>query len=281
MALEELKKVRITMRLRVWPTIILCAVVNSLSFGIFVSTLRAQNASNSATKPDTPAPSDAGWHVDVIPYIWFSGINGTAGVLGHEASVHASFSDVANYLNLGAMVTVETRYNRFLMPVDFMWIKLSDDKALPFDEGATSVKAEFKQTVFTPGIGYRIVDADRIKVDWRMGIRYWHVNSSLNFQPSTLGKNFSDSAGWVDGISGGKIDLLVTRKVIITFGGDAGGGSARSDYEVFGLLGFRVARKWVLDAGYRYMSVNYRPQSTFVYDMAMSGLVLGATWNAK
>jgi hypothetical protein len=273
--------VRITMRLKVWPTIILCAVVNSLSFGVFASTVRAQNASNSAAKPDSPAPSNAGWHVDVIPYIWFSGVNGTAGVLGHEASVHASFSDVANYLNLGAMGTVEARYNRFLMPVDFMWIKLSDDKAIPFDEGATSVKAEFKQTVFTPGIGYRIVDADRIKVDWRMGIRYWHVNSSLNLQPSTLGKNFSDSADWVDGISGGKIDLLATRKVIITFGGDAGGGAARSDYEVFGLLGFRVARKWVLNAGYRYMSVNYRPQSTFVYDMAMSGLVLGATWNAK
>src|SRR6516162_10023334 len=81
------------MRLKVWPTIILCAVVNSLSFGVFTSTVRAQNASNSAAKSDSPAPSDAGWHVDVIPYIWFSGVNGTAGVLGHEASVHASFSD--------------------------------------------------------------------------------------------------------------------------------------------------------------------------------------------
>jgi len=70
-------------------------------------------------------------------------------------------------------------------------------------------------------------------------------------------------------------------KLIITFGGDAGGGSARSDYEVFGVLGFRVARKWVLDAGYRSMSVNYRQQSTFVYDMTMSGLVLGATWGVK
>ena len=85
----------------------------------------------------------------------------------------------------------------------------------------------------------------------------------------------------MDGISGGEIDILASRKVIITFCGDAGGGSARSDYEVFGSLGFRIARKWVLDAGYRYMSVNYRPQSTFVYDMTMSGLVLGATWNAK
>jgi len=36
-----------------------------------------------------------------------------------------------------------------------------------------------------------------------------------------------------------------------------------------------------LNAGYRYMSVNYRPETTFVYDMTLSGLILGATWNTK
>ena len=269
------------MRVRLWP-IVVVSVVASLGFGVFAPILRAQNTTNTSARPDSPSPSGEGWHVDVTPYIWFSGVHGTAGILGHDASVHASFGDVFNYLNLGAMGTVETRYNRFLMPVDFIWMNLSDQKALPFDEGATSVKVDFKETIFTPGVGYRIVDADKVKVDWRMGIRYWHLNSSLNLQPSILGKNFSRTADWVDGISGGKIDILASHKVVITFGGDAGGGSARSDYEVFGFLGFRIARKWVLDGGYRYMSVNYRPpQSTFVYDMTMFGLVLGATWNAK
>lgn len=125
------------------------------------------------------------------------------------------------------------------------------------------------------------MDAAKVKVDWRMGIRYWHLNSSFSLQPSTPTNGFSRTADWVDGVSGGRINALISRKLSVTIGGDAGGGTARSDYQVYGLLGFRLSKKWVLDAGYRYMSVNYRPQSTFVYDMTMSGLLLGATWNGK
>jgi len=85
----------------------------------------------------------------------------------------------------------------------------------------------------------------------------------------------------VDAVAGGKFEILLTPKVVVTVLGDAGGGDARSDYQVAGLLGYRLGRKCVLQAGYRYISVNYRPPSTFVYDMTMSGLVLGATINLK
>jgi hypothetical protein len=51
------------------------------------------------------------------------------------------------------MGVVEPRYKRIVMPVDFMWMKLSDNKALPFDEGATSVKAKMTETLLTPKIG--------------------------------------------------------------------------------------------------------------------------------
>ncbi len=54
-----------------------------------------QAFAQSATSPDTPSakqpdPND-GWHADITPYMWFAGVHGTAGVLGHDASVHASF----------------------------------------------------------------------------------------------------------------------------------------------------------------------------------------------
>src|SRR5215471_18394514 len=258
--------------------ICVCAAIFSSSV-MFTLGVAAQNASNSSAKPESPGPSDQGWHVDVIPYLWFAGVHGTAGVHGHEASVHADASDVLSNFNIGFMGVVEPRYNHVLFPTDFMWIKLTDNRALPSDVAASSAKAEFKQTIFTPSIGYRLVDAKKIKVDWKMGIRYWHLDSSLSLQPS--GQKVSGSADWVDGVSGGKIETLVARKVIVTIGGDAGGGTSRSDYQVYGLVGFRVARKWTLNAGYRYMSVNYRPESTFVYDMTLSGLILGATWNTK
>ena len=103
--------------------------------GLVIFALAAMLYSNRATAQaqadvNTPAPqtkeieasSNDGWHFAIAPYIWFAGMHGNVGALGHEVSVHASFGDIFNYLNLGAMGVFETRYNRVIMPVDFMWM---------------------------------------------------------------------------------------------------------------------------------------------------------------
>lgn len=243
--------------------------------------LSAQTTQTAATKPDSPTPAADGWHVDIVPYLWFAGIHGSTGINGHSASVDATPGEVLDYLNLGFMASAEARYNRFLLPMDFMWVKLTDKKALSFDEGATNAKAEFKQTVFTPGVGYRLVDTPKFIVDSRFGIRYWHLDSSLNITGPEVNTGVNGTANWVDAVAGGKIQAGLGRKAFIAVFGDAGGGQARSDWEVGGLLGMRIAKKWTIQAGYRYLSVNYRPQSTFVYDVDQSGILIGATWSVK
>jgi hypothetical protein len=90
----------------------------------------------------------------------------------------------STYLNIGLMGVVEPRYNRVVMPVDFMWMKLSDNKALPFDEGATSVKAKMTEILLTPKIGYRFVDSKKVKIDALFGFRYWHLGTSFTSQPT-------------------------------------------------------------------------------------------------
>jgi len=261
-------------RIRSFWLVLLCAVV-------VAPQVCAQNALPSVPAPKSTSSSGDGWHVDITPYIWFSGVHGAAGVGGHEVGVHASFGEVVDYLNLGFMGAVEPRYNRFLFPMDFMWIKLTDKKAFDFDSGQTTGKVEFKQTVFTPGFGYRLVEKDKVAVDARVGLRYWHLNSSLKVQGPVVNNGISGTNDWVDVIGGGQISLALTPKVFVAVAGDAGGGGANSDYEVIGLFGARIARKWVLKAGYRYLDVNYRPSSSFVYNVAQSGLIVGATWNVK
>jgi hypothetical protein len=255
---------------------------SALSFLLLISgaTIQAQTSTTSP-QPTDQAVSDDGWHVAITPYIWFAGVHGTVGALGRDASVHATFGDVFSKLNIGAMGVIELRYNRIIMPVDFMWIKLSDDTAIPLGQQAFSIKAKMTQTLLTPKIGFRFIDAKRTKVDVLIGIRYWHLTNNLTLEPTQPLGGFSASADWVDAVAGGKIQFLVTPKVVITVLGDAGGANARSDYQIAGLLGYRLGRKCILQAGYRYMSVNYRPQSTFVYNVAQSGLALGATINLK
>jgi len=252
---------------------------------LFLPGASAQTAPDSSVTSPQPkeASTDAGLHIDLTPYLWFSGMHGTVGVRNQEASVHASFSDIFNYLNIGAMGALEVRYNRVIMPVDFIWMKLSDDKALPVGQQATSLKAKMTETLLTPQIGYRIADGKRVKVDALFGVRYWHLSTDLTLQRNQVLGTFSDSGNWVDAIAGGRITASLTPKAFLTIAGDAGGGSARSDYQVGGFLGYRISRKCVLQAGYRYLSVNYRPYSknNFVYDLNVPGLLVGATINLK
>ncbi len=247
----------------------------------------AQAQSSTQTTAATPQPKEAdndqGWNLGITPYIWFAGIHGTVGALDHDASVHATFGDIFNYFNIGLMGVVEPRYNRIVMPVDFMWMKLSDNQALPLQDEAESVKAKLNETIITPKIGYRFVDTKKVKVDALFGFRYWHLGTTLTLQPTELQTGFSQSANWVDGLGGGRIELALTPKLSAMIAGDAGGGSARLDYQVGGGLGYKLSRRWVLVAGYRYLVVDYRPRGNlgFVYDVAMPGVMVGATFNIK
>jgi hypothetical protein len=235
-------------------------------------------------QPDAPKPNkaaDKDWHVAFSPYLWFAGIHGTVGALGQDSSVHASFGDIFKNLNMGLMGVVEPRYEKFSAPVDFMWMKLSDDKGLSFEEGPTSIKAKVNQTMLAPKIAYRVHDGKMAKVDANFGIRYFHLGTTLTFEPSGILPGTYQSANWVDYTGGARIQAALSPKMLVTILGDAGAGGANLDYQVAGLLGYRLKPNLTMQAGWRYLDVNYQPKSTFKYDVITSGLLLGVTFNLK
>lgn len=234
-------------------------------------------ATPSQALPKASTDPDSGWHVSLTPYLWLAGMNGTAGALGHQTSVHVSALDLVKYFNFGIMAQAEVRYNRIVMPVDFMWIKLSDDKGLAFDAGATSVKTKLNEDILTPKIGYRVIDKDNIKVDGLIGFSYWHVGTTLTLQPQ-VANGFYQTANWADAVEGAKIQAMLTPKIVVTIAGDAGGGGAKLDYQVAGAIGYKF-KKFILQTGWRYMHVNYRPggRAGFILDINETGLVIGAT----
>ena len=225
----------------------------------------------------SPDPYGQGFHVAITPYLWFAGVHGTVGALGHQASVHASFSDIFSHFNIGLTFALEPRYNRIVMPLDFMWMKVSDDEALPAETGVTSVKVKVNQIMLTQKIGYRVIDNEKLKVDGLVGFRYWHMGNTLTLEPQ-IANDFYEAADWVDVVAGAKIQAPLSPKLLFTILGDAGGGGANSDYQVAALLGWKL-KKFVLTGGWRYLSVNYRPSgsASFIYNMNTSGLILGAT----
>jgi hypothetical protein len=214
-------------------------------------------------------------------------VHGTIGAFGRDASFSASPSDLLSHFRFGIMGAVEARRNRLLVPIDLMWIRLSDDRALPFPPALNAVSANLTATEFllTPKVGIRLINGKKFTADALAGIRYWHFGESLSFSPSRLGLNFSKSQDWVDPVVGGRIAMALSGKTALTVAGDVGGWGTGSqlEYQVVGLLGYKLKPNMTLQAGYRYLYVDYAkngPAGAFV-TAATSGIVLGVTMNLK
>jgi hypothetical protein len=245
----------------------------------------AQNphqGTGTAPPANSSAANDDGWHFGVTPYLWFASANGTIGALGRDASVNASFGDIFSKFNIGLMGVFEARKKRLILNTDFMWLKLSDDSALPINEiGVQSIKAKATQVILTPKVAYRVVDQKKVKLDGTFGIRYWHLSNELTLEPQ-IANGISDSANWVDVVAGARIQVPLSSKALVTVLGDGGAGGANSDYQVAGLFGYKFKEKFVFQGGWRYLSVNYRPSGNgFIYDMGMNGPIVGLTINFK
>jgi hypothetical protein len=237
--------------------------------------------------PAIPTPQvgepTSDWHFAVSPYLWFPGVHGTIGALGRDTSVHVTPGDLLSNVRFGLMGLVDTRYKRIVVPLDIVWVRLEDDKALPFPNlPVTTANLKGSEFILTPKVGYRLVDSQIVKIDALTGFRYWHFSESLRFTPSRLGLNFSRSQNWVDPLVGGRILANISPKISVSIGGDVGGWNTGSvlDYQIAGVLGYRIKPAVVLQAGYRYLDVNYRNGGTII-DIATSGALIGATITLK
>jgi hypothetical protein len=238
---------------------------------------------DKAPARDSAVTSDDGWHLAISPYLWLAGTHGTLGARNRELSFKASPTDLLSNFRFGLMGVIDARRSRLLLPIDFIWIRLEDDKALPFPNlPATNANMKLDEFILTPKIGYRMLDLEKLKVDGLAGFRYWHVGQNLQFSPSTLGLNFSGSQNWIDPVVGMRFLGTVSPKVELTVAGDVGGGGVQSqlDYQIAGAIGYRFKPKWALQVGYRYLFVDYRSGGSTL-NSAMAGAVLGVTYNLK
>jgi hypothetical protein len=140
------------------------------------STDDGQTQSTGTTASNTAATTDDGWHFVVAPYLWLTGIHGTAGTANREVAVHASAGDLLSHFRFGLMGLVEADHKRIVLPLDIIWARLGDNQALPFPNlPATTAELKVDEFILTPKVGYRLLDQEKLKVDALTGFRYWHL----------------------------------------------------------------------------------------------------------
>ena len=229
-----------------------------------------------------PQPADGPWHLTFTPYLWLAGAHGTVGALGRDVSFHASPGDLLKHFNFGLMGAAEYRYNRYLLNGDLLWIRISDSKALPITGGAVSADVRVGELVWTSKMGYRVIDHEKLKGDFLVGARFWHLGQTLSLNPSLLGINLQGSQNWVDFVLGGRVQLPLGEKTVIDLAGDVGGWGAQAklDYQFATLVSRKISSRWALVAGYRYLFVDYQ-RNAGVYNAVTSGVLIGATYRYK
>ena len=231
----------------------------------------------SPVTPETQqVVTEKGWTFSVAPYLWAAGISGDVGQFGlPPIEVDASFSDIFDHLDFGAMAIGEARYDRYSMFGDIMYTKISGSTGTPRGILASSVEVSSETFAGLIGAGYALLEDTSGRLEVVGGVRVWSVDTEISFSGGILdGVSRSDGATWVDGVAGLRGNYAITPEIYLTGWGLVGAGGADIDWDVAGAVGYRFNEKISAVAGYRALGVDYS-EDGFVFDVVQQGPILG------
>ena len=229
------------------------------------------------------SPASAGMNWDAGLYLWAMGIDGSTRVRGQDAEIDLSFTDIAQNLDMAAMVHFEGTQEEpgWGFFVDVFWADLSQDLDQPLDE------LGFQMSLLEGAITYALDE----NLQFFAGARYTSMDMSLSFDFNLPGPGIlplpdkvSGSESWTDLMVGGRVHSDVGDKWAFQARFDlAGFGLSNSSHFTWNLavLGQRrFGSKWSFVFGYRAMDIDYRDSdSGFVFDGTLAGPVLAGTYS--
>jgi hypothetical protein len=219
-----------------------------------------------------------GWQHEFAPYLWATGMDGTAGVGPVEASVDVGFSDILDSLEIGFLGTYRATKGPLSLTLDVVYMGLGETARGP--GGLVTADIDMDQTALEGTVGWALTE--RFAVFG--GLRY--VDLSVDVQARTPQGDVRSAGGnesWVDPIVGARYTLPLNDQWSLALRGDIGGFGVGSDLAWQGVAAVRwqaSPRIGVLGA-YRYVDMDYEDGSGagfFKYDMSISGPALGVVF---
>jgi opacity protein-like surface antigen len=236
-----------------------------------------------AALPELPpeVPPESAWTFTIAPYLWMAGMTGTVAQFGAPPiEVDASFSDILENLDIGAMVVGEARNGRFGIAFDFQYVHLSATADTPFGLLANQVEVTSQTLTTLLAAEYRVVETATASVDLMAGGRLWWVETDIDPQGGPADPLFfTDGDTWVDPIIGAKARVDLSERFYFTTWGMIGGFGVSSEFtwDVMAALGYEVTDKISMVGGYRALGVDYS-NGAFVFDVVQHGPILGAVF---
>lgn len=218
------------------------------------------------------AQEDA-WRVSVVPYVWGASLEGDArlGPLP-SVSVHQSFSDTLEHLDMAAMAIIDVRRGRWGLLSDLTWVDTSETAQVP----RLGIDAELSTRVATGSLmaQYRFIDDPMFRMDAVGGARYWQLRGDVTVP--ALGRSAEISRDWVDPVLGLRAAWAWGgRHGITVWALGSAGDEVRWDLMVS--YGVRLTEHGWLRLGYRSLSLREVSRGADV-DLTLAGPGLGLEW---
>jgi hypothetical protein len=267
---------------------IVCVAVAALALGLSDRCAKGQEAPSQAPQTKgtgATTTQDSPWSFRVSPYVWFAGLNGDVGVNANlpVVDVDVDFSEIFESIDWfppPVMFIGEVRYKRFAFVTDFMFLGLDSEDEVTRGPVAVAAELELDTIIWTFAGSFRAFETERVSLDLLAGGRLWNVDAEGTLAGPLAVRQRSGSKTWVDPIIGiaGRIEL--GSGFALQAEGDVGGFGAASDidWQVLGTLQYQVAESIALEAGYRYLAVDYDDSGGFLFDVAMHGPIIGGSF---
>lgn len=258
----------------------ICIVRTLAAIGtcLVAGTAKATDIYSPMTPELQQTTTESGWTFSFAPYFWAAGLSGEVAQFGLPAvDVDASFSDIFDHLEFGAMAIGEARNGPYSIFADVMYTKISGQSGTPRGVLATDVELTSETFAGLLGAGYSVIDSDAARLDLVAGMRVWSVESELSFHGGVLdGRTRIDQATWVDGLAGFRGTYSLTSEIYLIGWGLVGAGGANLDWDVAAAIGYRFNDTISAIVGYRALGVDYSNDG-FVFDVTQQGPMLGLT----
>ena len=223
--------------------------------------------------PSTVAAQESdSWEFRVSPYLWMLGLDGTTAVLGEDADVDASFSDILDLLNIALSVNMELSKGNVFFVMDAMYAQLETDFEGP---GPVGGDIDIDLIIADLAVGFKVNE----NFDLYAGARLY--DQEIGITPELLPKvTLGDD--WTDFILGFRIHNDMSEKWSFMAKVDgAVSGDSESAWYVQAVFLRHFSKNRHLDIGWRYYDVDYESGSgltLFKWDVAHSGPVIGYSW---
>ncbi len=231
--------------------------------------------------PVAVAPSQTlndGWHYEIAPYLWMSGLSGDVTVLGVTQNVHITFSDILKNLNFAIQGHIEAGYGPWSFMIDPTYLKVSKD----FTSDSIPVNTTVQNILIDSGIFLRVFVAPGISdgsissFELLGGSRYFGIKSTLDADSIF---SLSQKETSLSPIIGGRFKYYFTSKTLFWLRGDIGGFNVdgmKDTWSIISGLAYTIHKHIDIGIAYRVLKINYAKNADeFALNTLMYGPMIG------